>query len=554
MRTTRTAVLIVAILAATLLLAAGALAHGGEDHGGSGGTDANETDAGTGPRPHLGGYERFLGRPFWGDVSVLTDASSRPADPAVSAGWIAWVDQDTGDLFAYNDSRGVRVRVTDDGIRQRSPSIDGDRLVWIESDATTYRVAFYDLQAGRNEVLYETDEVVQEPTIDGRWVAWQVRHQDEGSSRASWDIRAYDLRSGRTLPVATGPQSDVDPAIAGDHVAWRQREYTQWDVWVEDLESGRERRATADVNVEDHLRAGPRSFMFTKERRTVPDTDTYRYYPSSDRAVETGMKVPSARGPYPTDDSALYLQPYVRNRTLSLYVDETGVADRLHFGRLDITDLAVGGNRSVALVVETGDGPRLVSYTYSRLAEAPRPRVVIEEPSPSSTVTNLTTVRGRVAPEGWPQPTQVYVSLKGNPQWVVASGTTTWQTRINLSQIPTGRHVIEVAADFPGGPPQRGEVSVVVGQPLDFTKDLSPRFESEARSLLSAILGTIPLLIVLVLAVLVVVLFLARTYLRWLRERYPEARYVRPDEPRPPNGGQAEGATGDGGASQGDNG
>lgn len=535
MRKTRSAVLIVTILSAILLVAAGALAHGDEGHGGSDGADGNETgDAYQGPHPHARGTENLLGLPFWGEVSVVADGDARPSQPTNSRGWVAWIDEGAGDLVAYNLSRDVRVQVTDDPLRQQAPALDGSRLVWIEVDGTTKRVRFYDLDAGQTRVLFETESSIQSPAISDRWVTWQVRSDGEGASRATWDVQAYDLQSGRTVPVATGSQTDVDPVIVGDHVAWRQREYTQWDVRIENLTTGREGRVTADVNDETHLRAGPDSLLFTKQLRDRPDQRVYRYHPSTGRTVETGLQAPQRDGAYPMEDGILYLQSFVENRTLSLFVDSTGTNVPLHQGRLDIQEMTVPADRTVALVVGSGEERILATYTISPLATAPRPRVLIEEPTEGATVTNTTLVRGQVVPRDWPDPTDVYVSVSGSPRWVPASGTTTWQAEIDLSQAPTGRHVIEVAAEFPGGTPQDETVSVLVGQPLDFTKDLSPRFDSQTQDLLGALLGTIPLLVVLVLALVALLLFLARTYLRWLRERYPEVRYVPPDEPRAP--------------------
>lgn len=551
MCTTRTAVAIVAILAAVALLAPGALAHGDEHDGGSDGADGNQTDAYDGPHPHLRGYDIFLDRPFWGSIDRITGPAAGPSSPAVSPGWIVWIDG-SSDLVGYNLTTNVRVQITDDDLTQRSPDIDGSQVVWRERDGTEQRVRYYDIEAGRSRVLYESGGTIQEPTIEGRWVAWQVREDRSGASHSSWDIRAYDLENGRTLPVATGPETDVDPAIVGDHLAWRQREYTQWDVRVEDLTSGREVRATADVNEERHLRAGPQGFMFTKEQRGTHDRTVYRYYPSSERLVDTGYRAPRSTGAFPIDDGFLFLQPYVRNRTLVLHSDEAGLTDRLHEGRLDIVDMATPAGRTVPLVVDHGDGHRLVTFTYSRLAELPRPRVVIEDPEEGSTVTNLTTVRGQVLPRDWPDPAKVYVSVAGSPTWAPAEGATTWQATIDLSNLPAGRHVIQVAAEFPGGPPQDNDVRVLVGQPLDFTQDLSPNFETQARDVVTAILATIPLLVVLILLVVAVLLLLARTYLRWLHERFPEARYVPPDDPSAPRDHPAEASGGDGGSGGGD--
>lgn len=538
MRALAAAVAITAALA-LVFAAPSALAHGDEDHSSS--DDADRPD---GPFPHPSGHDRFLGQQWWGDVTTIPTPQGTPTDPAISSGWLVWTSQNaSGDnIVAYNLSQDVRVQVTDDGYDQFEPAVVGSQVVWIERVQTTYKVRTYNLHTGEGRVVEKTSNYVRDVTISSDWIAWEVFVEDEPGSADSWDIYAYDRDRGAKFGVATDRETDVDPVIVGDHVSWRRREYSQWDVWVIDLTDVEASRVTADVQQERYLRAGEDSFVYTQEHRDRTGFHGYRYFPESGRTVDLGFDPPSRTGAWPAPNGLILQDPYVTNTSLTYRLDDTGAAYDLHTGRVDVQEMTIPTDRHMGIVVGDGDQRKLAHFRYSPLAQEPPPEITIESPTESARVSNLTTVEGTVEVGDWPAPSEVLVSLDTGRRWVPADGTTTWQVTIDLSEVNVGRHVIRVGANFPDGPPQQDKVRVVVGQPLDFTKDLTPRLEGQSRSLAAAVLDTIPLLVVLILALLAVLLLLVRTYLRWERERNPEARYVAPEEPPPPHDNPAEAA------------
>lgn len=540
-----------AVLLVALALAPGAAAHEGEDHDGSSSGGSTGAGHGNGSRPPRSvvpvkrGYEVFLGEHFWGSVSSVPNPDHVPSDPAISPGWVVWVAENGSrtDIHAYNLSKGIRVEVTDDEAEQRAPAIDGSQVVWRESDDSGYRLQLYNLEAGRSKVLTRSPDILKNPTISGRWVVWQdFRSRSEASEASSWDLFAYDLKKDRELPVATGSSTDTDPAVVGDHVAWRHRQYGQVDIKVQNLTTGRTARVTANVNLEVNLRAGNASFVYFQRHRTRPGYHGYRYYPGAARTVNLGFDAPSSTGALPADGAVVIQRPFIENETLAIRPTEEDSATTLHTGRLDYRSVTPPANQTIAAVVGTPEGRTLITYQYSHLADDPTPEVTITEPKTTDVVGNETTVKGRVDFQGpWPPPTRVFVTLDDAQGWVLASGTTEWTAKLDLSDVNPGRHTLIAAAEFPEGPTWSTEVRIAVGAPMDFTQNLSG-FGAETKGLIAAILGTLPLLVVLALTLLAVLLLAARTYLRWLRERYPDARYVAPDEPGPPHDNPAEAA------------
>jgi beta propeller repeat protein len=535
------------LLVAAVVLAPGAAGHAGEDHDGGSSDGAGDTSGGSGRIvPLLRGYDTYLGQRFWGHVSSVPTPDHEPSEPAISKGWVAWVARNgtQTDIHAYNLSKGIRVEVTDDDAGQREPSIDGARVVWREETEEGYRVEMYDLANGRSETIATVPAIVKNPTINGRWIAWQDRRgADQASRSSSSDVYAYDLEKERELPVATGATTDVDPAVVGDDIAWRQREYGQWDVHVQTLTTGQTKRITADVNREVNLRSGEDSFVYLQQHRSRPGYHAYRYYPSADRTVDLGFDAPSSTGAHPAGDAVVIQENYVSNATLAIRTIEADGYETLHTGRLDYRHVTTPANRSMALVVGTQGGRDLVTYQYDRLADDPPPEVSITEPKATDVVGNTTTVKGRVeVEEPWPEPTRVFVSLDAAEGWVLASGTLNWTASVDLTDVNPGRHSLTATAEFPTGPTWSTDVRIAVGSPADFTQDLSDQYGAESKGLVAAILGTIPLLIVLILAIAAIILFAARTYFRWLRERYPDAQYVPPDDPGPPHDNPAEAA------------
>lgn len=124
------------------------------------------------------------------------------------------------DIRAYRWDRQAVESLTDDAAVQRTPAIDGTRVVWADErhapPGQPYADIYWDDLAD-SAVAQRLTTVPAEranPAISGSRVVWQDKRHGQ------WEIYLYDLATQKEQRITTNAGDQITPAIAGTRVAW----------------------------------------------------------------------------------------------------------------------------------------------------------------------------------------------------------------------------------------------------------------------------------------------------------------------------------------------
>ena len=207
--------------------------------------------------------------------AITNDPTKSHTYPAISGDNIAWLDyrraavtNNFPDLYFYDLSTNTE--------RWLNPSnhlidgnnfglaISGEQIVWEEihndlGETFDYDTYVYDLSTSTMDVLSKPD-FQRSPNINGTKLVWMdLRNEiNDGSFNTNWDIYLYDLSSGTEHQITTDPVEQMYPAISGDYIVWLdhrdgkteihpERDVTRWDLYLYDLKTGAERWITTDA-------------------------------------------------------------------------------------------------------------------------------------------------------------------------------------------------------------------------------------------------------------------------------------------------------------------
>lgn len=174
----------------------------------------------------------------------------RDGRPDVSRGRVVWsrvLGRDSAVVYLYDVSTGRTRALTGGRYRDRSPRIDGDRVVFERfRDAATASaqrtdIMLLDLGTGRLRKLNPHEGANQgSPDVSGDIVAWAE------NANGTSDLVYVDLATGRFVNVTRDHgRVTFGPRIAGSRVVWNEEGgLLGQDVYVYNLRTGRKTRLT----------------------------------------------------------------------------------------------------------------------------------------------------------------------------------------------------------------------------------------------------------------------------------------------------------------------
>jgi beta propeller repeat protein len=186
-------------------------------------------------------------------------------DPVLSGGLLVWADDRDGDfdLWARELPDGAAYKVIGGAGDQDQPTLDGKWLAWIGRDAVPHdalqaEVWVMDVNAPGSARALTQDGVEQtEPHVDGDRVVWAdyrasasgEYQQVDDPNLNNADIYGWDLAGDAELAVTTDPSKQLRPAIEGDRVVWLdwrginpEPKYSEFQVFTKRLGELEERR------------------------------------------------------------------------------------------------------------------------------------------------------------------------------------------------------------------------------------------------------------------------------------------------------------------------
>jgi hypothetical protein len=121
-----------------------------------------------------------------------------------------------GDLEIYFVKDGNQMQVTDNAEEDASPFYDQNTntIVWHRLIEDRYQIILYDIEAGIEKVITNTNSNNMEPNKQGDFIVWQ-RWVD-----GTWNIILFD--NGKENQITTGSGNNVAPYIHGSLVVWNR--------------------------------------------------------------------------------------------------------------------------------------------------------------------------------------------------------------------------------------------------------------------------------------------------------------------------------------------
>ncbi len=176
----------------------------------------------------------------------LTQDLHTQKSPAIDGTRIVWTDDRNGklDLYLYDLTTNTEQRITTDLASPFfEPAISGDRIVWMDDRHGRYDIYLYDLTTNTERQI-TTDPAYQSlPAISGDRIIWaDGRHRD-----GNGDIYLYDLVTNTEQRITTDSASPFGKlAISGDRIVWMDDRNGKFDLYLYDLTTNTEQRITTD--------------------------------------------------------------------------------------------------------------------------------------------------------------------------------------------------------------------------------------------------------------------------------------------------------------------
>lgn len=202
-------------------------------------------------------YLKDLGTGIEQHLTPTTDNSATAMDPDISGNIAVWRNWMTGKIVVHHLDTGVEESTSAIASQEVSPAISGNKVVWIDSRASTQYYDLYlrditepaevpvtlasDLPAGSPD--YKKDK--RNPDIDGNivvWEDWRNAFQDASGWVHNPDIYMKDLTTGVVAPVCTDLSDQYNPTVSGNRILWQDYRNGNWDVYMKDISTGIETR------------------------------------------------------------------------------------------------------------------------------------------------------------------------------------------------------------------------------------------------------------------------------------------------------------------------
>ena len=135
-----------------------------------------------------------------------------------------------GEVYSVNIETGERVQLTSDGYRKRSPALSADYLAWIDQRR---QIELRSNDSGLGDDIFVLDRATGEQRriteapasrfglqLSGHRLVWQDNRNELEGHYIDSDIYAYDLETNEEIPVAVAKGSQRGLVVDGDVVVW----------------------------------------------------------------------------------------------------------------------------------------------------------------------------------------------------------------------------------------------------------------------------------------------------------------------------------------------
>lgn len=165
---------------------------------------------------------------------VIRDSSWK-RDLAISGNRYVW--SDGRGIFLYDDTQG-KLTFLFSSNTQYSPCIDGNTVLWVETNEREYSLVMFDAVSGTHRTVVSSTGSLGDPAISGN----RVVYSEAGLTNDR--IMLLNLTTGERTVLCDEPGSRTMPAIDGDRVVWVDGRNGPYQVFLYDLKNREAKRVS----------------------------------------------------------------------------------------------------------------------------------------------------------------------------------------------------------------------------------------------------------------------------------------------------------------------
>lgn len=160
---------------------------------------------------------------------------------------------------AYTTNRGIYYKTNDfshitdepsliigDTSRQFSPTIYGDKFVFVNFSGPNGDIHLFDFEKSTNEKLLERAGQIYDITFHADKVVWEKKSRDDR------DMVVFNLSSGRVVKEISSPSFEQKPKIYHNKIVWRGYGEDYSGIYLYDFSSGIQKEITSDISKRIH--------------------------------------------------------------------------------------------------------------------------------------------------------------------------------------------------------------------------------------------------------------------------------------------------------------
>ncbi|HEX3044916.1 MAG TPA: S8 family serine peptidase [Bacillota bacterium] len=224
------------------------------------------------------------------EVNLTSAMDSNPDNPDIYGTKVVWQDYlgpiyYNSDIYCYDLGANQLRQITNNPANQSSPSISGNRIVWLDERNKGFDVYLYDLEQNQEtRITNYTRNVILRPKISGNQIVWteglniihyvlttkqervivssaaqkwlssfygsKIFWYEDRDSTGNYQIYSYDLRLNQERRLTSEPWDHYQPYICGNRVVWCENKDGNEDVYLYDLITGQKTRITMEESIQ----------------------------------------------------------------------------------------------------------------------------------------------------------------------------------------------------------------------------------------------------------------------------------------------------------------
>ncbi|MBI4697500.1 MAG: thrombospondin type 3 repeat-containing protein [Nitrospirae bacterium] len=183
-----------------------------------------------------------------GEIQITTDSSDQKS-ASIFGNKIVWMDGRNGksDIYMYDISSGIETPLITAPGDQSIPGISGLRVVYTDFADSLTDLHIYDISTGTDtQIFTHLPRLHAAPSISGNYIVWEDMWRDGITTSNIW---MYDLSAGAITKITSRTGDECTPKMSGNRIVWADARAGFGtgadDIYMYDLSAGIETQVIA---------------------------------------------------------------------------------------------------------------------------------------------------------------------------------------------------------------------------------------------------------------------------------------------------------------------